>query len=123
MTHHHRLLIIAASLACFGLMASEARADAAALEKYPGAKEQIMSYYAANAREGSGNCGAGHMGAIGDAQVVSEDAGSVVLDVKYSYSATSLQGGGSCSGDAMRQFTLTKGGSGYTVTDMSGQGP
>ncbi len=41
------------------LAAGAALADASALEKFPGAKEAIMSYYAANGREP--NCGAGQM--------------------------------------------------------------
>jgi hypothetical protein len=99
-------------------------ADSSALEKYPGAKEQIMRYYAANAREGSGSCGAGNMTDIGDARVVSEGADQVVLTVDYGFSATAMGGNTSqCSGDSSREFTLAKGGSGWTVTAMTGAAP
>ena len=69
--------------------AAAAFADAAALEKFPGAKDAIMSYYAANAREGAGNCGAGHMGNIDEASVVSESGDQAVVAVNYTFSATS----------------------------------
>ena len=50
---------VAGAALCVGLGATAAFADAAALEKFPGAKDAIMSYYAANGREP--NCGAGQM--------------------------------------------------------------
>ena len=94
---------------------------AAALDKFAGAKEQIMSYYAANAREGGGNCGAGNMNDIGGARVVTESADQVVLAVDYGFSATAMGGNTAmCSGDSSREFTLAKGGSGWTVTNMTG---
>ena len=55
------------------LAAGAALADASALDKFPGAKDAIMSYYAANAREG-GNCGAGHMEATSTTPVWSARA-------------------------------------------------
>ena len=82
-----------------------------------------MSYYAANAREGGGNCGAGHMNEIGGAKVLSESGDQAVVQVNYAYSATSNAGTAECSGDGMRDFTLTKGGSGWTVSGMTGQTP
>jgi hypothetical protein len=99
-----------------------ALADASALEKFAGAKEAIMSYYAANAREGAGNCGAGHMTAIGDARVVSESGDQAVVAVDYGFSATVLGGNAAiCRGPRTREFTLSKGGSGWTVTGMTGE--
>ena len=68
------------------LAAGAALADASALEKFPGAKDAIMSYYAANAREP--NCGAGQMQNIGDASVVSESGDQAVVAVNYTFSAT-----------------------------------
>jgi hypothetical protein len=101
-----------------------ALADTAALEKFAGAKEAIMGYYAANAREGGGNCGAGHMADIGDARVVSEGGDQAVVAVDYSFSATATGGDtAACSGPGMRQFTLAKGGSGWTVSGMTGEAP
>ncbi len=43
-----------------------------------------MGYYAANAREGGGNCGPGQMADIGDARVISETGDAVVVAVDYS---------------------------------------
>ena len=117
----HRAVILAAAALGVALGAPAAFADASALEKYPGAREQIMSYYAANAREGGGNCGAGNMNDIGGARVVSESADQVVLAVDYGFSATVMGGNTAmCSGDSSREFTLAKGGSGWTVTGMTG---
>jgi hypothetical protein len=117
-----RLLSGAALVVALGT--ATAWADASALEKFAGAKEQIMSYYAANAREGGGNCGAGHMADIGDARVVSESGDQAVVAVDYSLSATATGGDtAACSGPGMRQFTLTKGGSGWTVSGMTGEAP
>ena len=100
-----------------------ALADASAREKFAGAKDAIMSYYAANAREG-GNCGAGHMADIGEARVVSEGGDQAVVAVDYSFSATATGGEtAACSGPGTREFTLTKGGSGWTVTGMTGEAP
>ena len=103
------------------LAAGAALADASALEKFPGAKDAIMSYYAANAQEP--NCGAGQMQNIGDAQVVSESGDTAVVAVNYAFSATPGAGGTQCSGDSSREFTLTKGASGWGVTSMTGQAP
>ncbi|MGE3291241.1 MAG: hypothetical protein AB7I59_19580 [Geminicoccaceae bacterium] len=105
------------------MLAATAWADASALEKFSGAKEAIMNYYAANAREGGGNCGAGHMSNIGDARVVSESGDQAVVAVDYTFSATSQGGTAECSGDSSREFTLTKGGSGWGVSGMTGQNP
>ena len=106
------------------LAAGAALADASALEKFPGAKDAIMSYYAANAREGAGNCGAGQMQDIANASVVSESGDMAVVAVNYTFSATATGGNtAACSGPAMREFTLTKGGSGWGVSSMSGQAP
>jgi hypothetical protein len=99
-------------------------ADAAALDKFAGAKEAIMSYYASNAHEGGGNCRAGQMTDISDARVVSESGNQAVVAVDYSFTASPLSGTtGTCSGPTTRQFTLSKGGSGWTVTGMSGEAP
>jgi hypothetical protein len=104
--------------------AGTALADASALEKFAGAKEAIMSYYAANAREGGGNCGAGHMADIGDARVVSESGDQAVVAVDYTFSATATGGNtAACSGPGMREFTLTKGASGWGVSGMTGGAP
>ena len=115
--------LLAGAAMAVGLGANAALADASALEKFAGAKEAIMSYYAANAREG-GNCGAGHIADIGDARVVSESGDQAVVAVDYSFSATATGGNtAACSGPGMRQFTLTKGGSGWTVSGMTGEAP
>ena len=103
------------------LAAGAALADASALEKFPGAKDAIMSYYAANGREP--NCGAGQMSNIGDASVVSESGDQAVVRVTYTFNATPGSGGTQCSGDNSREFTLTKGGSGWGVSSMTGQAP
>ena len=101
-----------------------ALADASALEKFPGAKDAIMSYYAANAREGAGNCGAGQMQDIGNASVVSESGDQAVVAVNYTFSATATGGNtAACSGPAMREFTLAKGASGWGVSGMTGGAP
>ena len=114
-------LVLASAALCGGLGASVALADAMALEKFAGAKKAIMSYYAANGREP--NCGAGQMQNIGDAKVVSESSDTAVVAVTYAFSATPGAAGTQCSGDSSREFTLTKGGSGWTVTGMTGQAP
>jgi hypothetical protein len=117
----HRAGILAAATLGVGLVAGQAIADDALLKNYPGAKEQILSYYNANAREGSGNCGAGNIDDISNVKLVNESADSVVLAVQYGYSATVLGGNTAmCSGDSTREFTLAKGGSGWTVTNMTG---
>lgn len=113
-------LILASAALCAGL-GTAAFADASALQKFPGAKEAITNYYGANAREA--NCGAGHITDIGDAKVVSESGDSAVVAVNYVFSATPGAGGTQCSGDSSRQFTLTKAGSAWTVSGMSGQAP
>ena len=117
-----RVLPGAALLLALGTVA--VWADDSALEKMPGAKKAIMDYYAATAREGGGNCGAGQMTDIGNASVTNQTADSAVVAVKYSFSA-SVMGGNTaqCSGDSMRQFTLKKGSSGWAVDSMSGQAP
>ena len=83
-----RLCMAAGALALIGPLAGQAMADDAVLAKYPGAKEQIVGYYQANAREGAGNCGAGNITAIGDAKVVADSGDSVVVAVNYTFSAT-----------------------------------
>jgi hypothetical protein len=119
MRNWKRAFVMGALGAGFGVTA--ALANASALQKFPGAKEQIMSYYGANAREP--NCGAGNMTDIGDAKVVSASGDTAVVAVNYAFSATPGAGGTQCSGDSSRQFTLTKGGSGWTVSGMTGQAP
>ncbi len=114
-------LAAATSLMTFG--AATVWADASALTKFPGAKEAIMRYYADNAREGGGNCGAGHMADVSDARVVNASGDTAVVAVDYTYSATSQAGTAACSGTSSREFTLSKGGSGWTVTGMTGQTP
>ena len=115
--------VLAGAALCVGLGATAAFADATALDKFPGAKDAIMSYYAENAREGAGKCGAGHMGNIDEARVVSESADQAVLAVNYVFSAMSQAGTEACSGPGSREFTLTKGASGWGVSSMTGQGP
>ncbi len=115
-------LVLAGAALSLGLGAAAALADASALEKFAGAKEAIMSYYAANAQEPG--CGAGQMQNIGDAKVVSESGDTAVVAVNYAFSATTGAGGtAACSGDSSREFTLTKGSSGWGVSGMTGQNP
>ena len=100
-----------------------ALADASALEKFPGAKDAIMSYYAANAREGAGNCGAGHMRDIAT-PVWSARAATRPWSRSTTPSAPRATGGtAACSGPGMREFTLAKGASGWGVSGMTGQAP
>ena len=113
--------VLAGAALGIGLGTTTAFADAAALEKFPGAKDAIMSYYAANGREP--NCGAGQMSNIGDASVMSESGDQAVVRVTYTFNATPGSGGTQCSGDNSREFTLTKGGSGWGVSSMTGQAP
>lgn len=113
-------LVLAGAALCAGLGATTAFADASALEKFAGAKEAIMAYYAANGREPG--CGAGNMADIGGASVVSESGDTAVVKVDYSFTATPGAGGTQCSGDSMRDFTA-KGGVGWTVSAMTGQTP
>src|SRR5262245_48233512 len=116
---HDKFLFACAALSVVG--ATAALADASALDKFAGAKDAIMSYYAANARES--NCGAGKMSDIGNASVVSESGDQAVVHVTYSFSATPGSGGSQCSGDSSRDFTLAKGSAGWTVSSMTGQAP
>ena len=60
---------------------------------------------------------------IGDAKLVSESGDTAVVAVSYAFSATPGAGGTQCSGDSSREFTLTKGSSGWAVTGMTGQNP
>ena len=116
--------VLASAALCVGLGTTTALADTSALDKFAGAKDAIMSYYAENAREGAGNCGAGHMSEIGGARVVSESGDQAVIAVDYTFSATATGGNtAACSGPAMREFTLSKGGSGWSVTSMTGGAP
>src|SRR4051794_34981719 len=95
-----------------------------ALDKFSGAKEAIMSYYASNAHESAGNCRPGQMTDISDARVVSESGNQAVVAVDYNFTASPTSGTtATCSGPTTRQFTLSKGGSGWTVTGMSGEAP
>ncbi len=55
--------------------------------------------------------------------MVSESGEEAVVKVDYSFSATPGAGGTECSGDASREFTLAKGGSGWTVSGMTGETP
>ena len=63
------------------------------------------------------------MADIGDAKVVSESGDTAVVAVNYAFNATPGAGGTQCSGDSSREFTLTKAGSGWTVSGMTGQAP
>jgi hypothetical protein len=93
-----------------------------ALDQFAGAEEAIMGYYAANAREGAGACGVGRMTEIGDIRVVSESGDQAVVAVDYGFSATVLGSNAAvCSGFRTREFTLSRGGSGWTVTGMTGE--
>jgi len=106
------------------LGAPSALADTGALEKFPGAKEAITSYYASNAHEGGGNCRVGQMTDISDSRVISESGNQAVVAVDYNFTASPTSGTtATCSGPTTRQFTLSKGGSGWTVTGMSGEAP
>jgi len=114
-------LVLAGVALCAGLGASVAFADAMALDKFAGSKEAIMSYYAANGRES--NCRAGSMTVISGAKVVSESADTAVVAVDYRFSATPGAGNTQCSGNSSRDFTLTKSGSSWAVSGMTGQTP
>ena len=116
--------VLTGAALCVGLGATAALADTSALDKFPDAKDAIMSYYAANAREGAGNCGAGQMQDIANASVVSESGDMAVVAVNYTFSATATGGNtAACSGPAMREFTLAKGASGWGVSGMTGGAP
>lgn len=115
-----KLVLVAAALSA-SLGVTAAFADASALGQLPGAKEAIMSYYAANAREQS--CDAGHMTDIGGAKLVNQSGDTATVAVDYSFSATPGAGGTECTGQGSREFTLTKTGSGWSVSAMTGQAP
>ncbi len=55
--------------------------------------------------------------------MVSESGDQAVVRVTYTFNATPGSGGTQCSGDNSREFTLTKGGSGWGVSSMTGQAP
>ena len=78
-----------------------------------------MSYYAENAREGDGNCNAGHMADIGDARVVSASGDTAVVAIDYTDSARSNAGTNACSGMGSREFTLAKDSTGWGVAGMA----
>ena len=102
-----------------------AHAGTAVLDGYTGAREQIIGYYAANAREGGGNCGAGHIAAIGDAL-----AGAGQWQLLWSWRSTTPTAPGRTP---VRPATAAawphassrspRAALGYTVTAMSGQEP
>ena len=116
--------VLTGSVVCIGLGATAALADSAALARFAGAKERVISYYAANAREGAGNCGPGQITDIGDARVLSESGDHAVVAVNYAYSARATGGNTAlCSGDAIREFTLARNGAGWLVSGMTGQMP
>ena len=118
----HFTRVLAGAALCVGLGATAAFADTTALDKFPGAKDAIMSYYAANAREGA-ECGAGHMGNIDEARVVSESADQAVLAVNYVFSAMS-QGTGTAGGSGPGpRVHPHQGCLGLGVSSMTGQGP
>ena len=54
---------------------------------------------------------------------MSESGDTAVVAVNYAFTATPGAGGTQCSGDSSREFTLTKGGSGWGVSSMTGQAP
>ena len=117
--------VLAGAALCAGLGATAAFADATALDKFPGAKEAIMSYYAANAREGGGNCGRRPHG-----QHRRRPRGQRAAPIRPCSRSTTSSAPrrpaatrAACSGPAMREFTLSKGGSGWSVTGMTGQTP
>ena len=115
--------ILAATFALPLLLGGCATRDgASALDRFAGAEEAIMGYYAAHAREGRGACGVGNMTEIGDARVVSESGDQAVVAVRYGFSATVLGSNTAvCSGFRTREFTLSNGGSGWTVAGMTGE--
>lgn len=124
MTRCSRLFMAAGALVFLVPLAGQALANEDALAKFPGAKDQIINYYNANAREGGGNCGAGNITAVDEARVVTDSGDSAVMAVKYTFSATpTATNTVTCSGEGMRDFTLSKSGSHYTVTGMTGQNP
>ena len=100
-----------------------AHAGTAVLDGYIGAREHIIGYYAANAREGGGNCGAGHIAAIGDARLVRDSGDSMVLAVDYAYSARSNSGRPATDAAWPHASSRSPRAAGYTVTAMSGQEP
>ena len=80
-----------------------------------------MSYYAAKVRGLNG--GAGSMKDIAGANVVSQSGDAAMVPINSTFSATPDSAGTECSGSASRQFTLAKGGAGWTVMGVSGTGP
>ena len=105
----HRSLFAVLGLAlCTRLGATAAFADTSALGKFPGAKQAIMSYCPDNARGGDGNCNAGQMADIGDAQVVSASGDTAAVAVDYTYSARSNAGTNACSGMGWRKSPSPK---------------
>ncbi|MGD9507376.1 MAG: hypothetical protein AB7I59_22280 [Geminicoccaceae bacterium] len=111
---YERMLGLAAvaMLAGVGVAAAHARA-----------KSKIMAYHAANAREGDGNCGPGHISDIADTKVIEASGDKVVLAVNYPYSARAEAHPTACTGTSQRELTLAKAGSAYEVTGMTGNTP
>ena len=115
--------VVMGTAAGLTMAVAAAHAGSEALDGYAGAKDQIMSYYAANAREGAGNCGPGHITSIGDAKVIESAGDKVVVAVDYAYSARAEADPNACTGTSQREFTLAKAGSSYEVTGMTGNTP
>ena len=96
---------------------------AAVLDKYPGVKQQIMSYYNSNATEDSWGCNAVYMDNITEAKVIRETPEQLVLGVHYFF--ISDFGGGrrgpGCEGFGTRVFTFARSGGSYGLVSMSGE--
>jgi hypothetical protein len=98
--------------------------DQFGLGRFPGAQQQIVSYYKAHASEQSRACNHVQMDAITRSKVVSETDSQLVLDLEYSYSATKaaekLPKGPACDGFSSRTFTFERSSDAYKLLRMSG---
>ncbi|MDF1584944.1 hypothetical protein [Marinimicrococcus flavescens] len=105
--------------------ASTAR-DTAALDRYPGIKEQIISYYGNNASEQNQSCTGVEMTDITRATTLADTPQELILAIQYYWDVPdeqSQRGSVPCEGFATRNVTFTKSGGGLTLQTMSGTRP
>ena len=81
----------------------------------------IRRYYESNAAEENNACSALLMSGVSRTEVVSAQAGKLVVDVTYFYSNAAHRGSMRCRGTGNRQFTLTRSADRFEVVDMTGE--
>lgn len=117
-----------ASLAALLLLAGCAATEreTAVLERYPGAREQIITWYGNNATEQDAMCTGVEMTDITRATTVSDTAQELVLAIQYYWDMPGQsvrQGSQSCQGFGSRDVTFAKSAGGVTLQSMSGTRP